>query len=93
MTVPIYAYSSRPAGAELASLQRLSAAWGTSYITWDTEAGNITAACFLSRFTKSYKWAHLDIAGTAWLSGAQKGATGRPVPMLMEYIRSKTVNK
>jgi leucyl aminopeptidase len=53
------------------------------------EAGTITAACFLSRFTKSYKWAHLDIAGTAWLSGAQKGATGRPVPMLMEYIRSK----
>ena len=57
------------------------------------EAGTITAACFLARFTKSYKWAHLDIAGTAWLSGAQKGATGRPVPMLMEYIRSKTVNK
>jgi len=53
------------------------------------EAGTITAACFLSRFTKDYKWAHLDIAGTAWLSGPQKGATGRPVPMLMEYIRSK----
>ena len=57
------------------------------------EAGTITAACFLARFTKSYKWAHLDIAGTAWLSGAQKGATGRPVPMLMEYIRSKTVSE
>ena len=53
------------------------------------EAGTITAACFLSRFTKDYKWAHLDIAGTAWLSGPQKGATGRPVPMLMENIRSK----
>ena len=57
------------------------------------EAGTITAACFLARFTKSYKWAHLDIAGTAWLSGPQKGATGRPVPMLMEYIRSKTASE
>jgi leucyl aminopeptidase len=56
------------------------------------EAGTITAACFLSRFTKSYKWAHLDIAGTAWMSGPQKGATGRPVPLLMEYIRSKVVS-
>jgi leucyl aminopeptidase len=50
------------------------------------KAGTITAACFLSRFTKQYRWAHLDIAGTAWLQGAQKGATGRPVPMLMEYL-------
>ncbi len=50
-------------------------------------AGTITAACFLSRFTKKYTWAHLDIAGTAWLSGAQKGATGRPVPLLVEYLR------
>ena len=51
------------------------------------KAGTITAACFLSRFTKKYHWAHLDIAGTAWLSGAQKGATGRPVPLLVEYLR------
>jgi len=50
-------------------------------------AGTITAACFLSRFTKKYHWAHLDIAGTAWLSGAQKGSTGRPVPLLVEYLR------
>jgi len=50
-------------------------------------AGTITAACFLSRFTKKYHWAHLDIAGTAWLSGGQKGATGRPVPLLVEYLR------
>ena len=50
------------------------------------EAGTITAACFLSRFTKKYKWAHLDIAGTAWISGDNKGATGRPVPLLMQYI-------
>ncbi|MBT5387980.1 MAG: leucyl aminopeptidase [Porticoccaceae bacterium] len=53
------------------------------------QAGTITAACFLARFAKTYKWAHLDVAGTAWVSGAQKGATGRPVPILMEYIRSK----
>ena len=50
------------------------------------KAGTITAACFLSRFTKKYTWAHLDIAGTAWLQGKDKGATGRPVPMLMEYL-------
>ena len=48
--------------------------------------GAITAACFLSRFTKEYRWAHLDIAGTAWKSGADKGATGRPVPLLMHYL-------
>lgn len=50
------------------------------------EAGTITAACFLSRFTKKYAWAHLDIAGTAWKSGGHKGATGRPVELLFEYL-------
>ena len=54
------------------------------------EAGTITAACFLSRFARKYRWAHLDIAGTAWLSGANKGATGRPVRMLMQYIINKS---
>jgi leucyl aminopeptidase len=49
-------------------------------------AGTITAACFLARFTKKFKWAHLDIAGTAWLSGTDKGATGRPVPLLTEVL-------
>ena len=49
-------------------------------------AGTITAACFLSRFTKAYKWAHLDIAGTAWVSGDAKGATGRPVPLLSSFL-------
>lgn len=52
-------------------------------------AGSITAACYLQRFTKAYPWAHLDIAGTAWLSGAQKGSTGRPVPMLLEFLRAR----
>jgi len=52
-------------------------------------AGSITAACYLARFTKAYPWAHLDIAGTAWLSGAQKGATGRPVPLLLEFLRAR----
>lgn len=50
------------------------------------DGGTITAGCFLSRFTKNYHWAHLDIAGTAWVSGAKKGATGRPVTMLAEYL-------
>jgi leucyl aminopeptidase len=49
-------------------------------------AGTITAACFLARYTKAYKWAHLDIAGTAWVSGDAKGATGRPVPLLAEFL-------
>lgn len=49
-------------------------------------AGAITAACFLSRFTEKYKWAHLDIAGTAWLQGKDKGATGRPVALLVQYL-------
>ncbi len=50
------------------------------------EAGSVTAACFLSRYTKNYPWAHLDIAGTAWKSGAAKGATGRPVALLVDYL-------
>ena len=54
------------------------------------DAGTITAACFLSRFTKDYHWAHLDIAGTAWHSGAHKGATGRPVPLLTRYLINKS---
>ncbi|NMK47700.1 leucyl aminopeptidase [Achromobacter sp. Bel] len=49
-------------------------------------AGAVTAACFLSRFAKAYPWAHLDIAGTAWRGGKDKGATGRPVPLLMQYL-------
>ena len=53
------------------------------------EAGSVTAACFLSRFTESYPWAHLDIAGTAWTGGAAKGASGRPVGLLTQYLLSK----
>jgi len=49
-------------------------------------AGSITAACFLSKFMKKYQWAHLDIAGTAWQSGKNKGATGRPVALLTQFI-------
>ena len=50
------------------------------------EGGAITAACFLGKFTKGMRWAHLDIAGTAWRSGSAKGSTGRPVPMLTEFM-------
>ncbi len=56
----------------------------------DREAGAIQAACFLSRFTKRYNWAHLDVAGTAWLSkGKDKGATGRPVALLTQYVMDR----
>ncbi|MDZ7643937.1 MAG: leucyl aminopeptidase [Woeseiaceae bacterium] len=53
------------------------------------EAGAITAACFLGRFAQGLDWAHLDVAGTAWRSGCCKGATGRPVPMLTEYLLAR----
>jgi len=49
-------------------------------------AGSVTAACFLSRYTKAYPWAHIDIAGTAWKSGGAKGATGRSVALLVDYL-------
>lgn len=50
------------------------------------EGGAITAGAFLSQFTEKANWAHLDIAGTAWLGGAKKGSTGRPVPLLVEFL-------
>jgi leucyl aminopeptidase len=55
--------------------------------------GTITAACFLSRFTKEYRWAHLDIAGTAWKSGKEKGSTGRPVPLLTQFLINRASGK
>ena len=54
---------------------------------FDRGAGSITAACFLSRFTQNLRWAHLDIAGTAWISGTQRQATGRPVALLMQWLQ------
>jgi leucyl aminopeptidase len=53
-------------------------------------AGTITAACFLARFTKKYHWAHLDIAGTAWRGGKDKGSTGRPVSMLTQFLLNRS---
>ena len=53
------------------------------------EAGAVTAACFLARFTEEYRWAHLDIAGAAWRSGARKGASGRPVKLLTQYLLNR----
>ena len=52
-------------------------------------AGSVTAACFLARFTKGQRWAHLDIAGTAYRGGAAKGATGRPVPLLTQFLLAR----
>jgi len=56
-------------------------------------AGAVTAACFLARFARKYKWAHLDIAGTAWRSGKEKGATGRPVPLLTQFLINRVGRK
>jgi leucyl aminopeptidase len=55
--------------------------------TYDRTAGSVTAACFLARFTEKYPWAHLDVAGTAWISGKKRTATGRPVPLLLQLLR------
>ena len=55
----------------------------------DRYGGAITAACFLARFARKLSWAHLDIAGTAWTSGKQKGATGRPVPLLTQFLLNR----
>jgi leucyl aminopeptidase len=52
-------------------------------------AGAVAAACFLSRFTRQQRWAHLDIAGTAYRGGAAKGATGRPVPLLTQFLLAR----
>ena len=57
------------------------------------EGGACTAASFLWKFAKDLKWAHLDIAGTAWLSGSQKGSTGRPVPLLVDFLLSRAATK
>jgi leucyl aminopeptidase len=57
------------------------------------EAGTITAACFLSRFARDYRWAHLDIAGVAWKQGKEKGATGRPVPLLTQFLLDRCERK
>lgn len=62
--------------SNFADLANIGGRWG----------GAITAGAFLANFTKDYAWAHLDIAGTAWLQGANKGATGRPVPLLVEFL-------
>ena len=51
--------------------------------------GSVTAACFLSRFAKSYDWAHLDVAGTASKGGKEKGSTGRPVPLLVQFLQDR----
>ncbi|TNG96220.1 leucyl aminopeptidase [Pasteurellaceae bacterium USgator11] len=65
--------------SNFADLANIGGRWG----------GASTAAAFLSNFTKKYPWAHLDIAGTAWKSGAEKGATGRPVALLVQYLLNK----
>jgi leucyl aminopeptidase len=55
--------------------------------------GAITAACYLSRVTRKMRWAHLDVAGTAWKSGREKGSTARPVPLLVRFVLRHAGNK
>ncbi|WP_101774708.1 leucyl aminopeptidase [Pasteurella oralis] len=69
--------------SNFADLANIGGRWG----------GAITAGAFLSNFTDKYRWAHLDIAGTAWLQGANKGATGRPVPLLVQFLINQAKNK
>lgn len=57
------------------------------------EAGAIIGGSFLARYTRDYKWAHLDIAGTAWKSGKEKGATGRPVPLLAQFLINRAARE
>jgi len=61
--------------------------------TGSREGGAITAACFLSKFAQGLRWAHLDIAGVAWLTGAQKGSTGRPVPLLVDFLINRAAKR
>ncbi|EPE74152.1 multifunctional aminopeptidase A [Pasteurella multocida RIIF] len=69
--------------SNFADLANIGGRWG----------GAITAGAFLSNFTDKYRWAHLDIAGTAWLQGANKGATGRPVPLLVQFLINQATGK
>jgi leucyl aminopeptidase len=62
-------------------------------IATNRDGGAIIAACFLSRFAKKFHWAHLDIAGTAWKTGKAKGATGRPVPLLTQYLLDRATEE
>lgn len=77
--LPLTAYASKGLKSNFADLANIGG----------KGAGAITAAAFLSAFSKKYNWAHLDIAGTAWKSGAEKGATGRPVGLLVQYLLNK----
>lgn len=74
--LPLYDEYQEQLKSNFADIANIGSRWG----------GAITAACFLSRFTKKFRWAHLDIAGTAWKSGKEKGATGRPVPLLTQFL-------
>jgi leucyl aminopeptidase len=55
------------------------------------DGGSITAACFLSKFSEDFRWAHLDIAGTAWRTGLNKGATGRPAPLVCQFLLNRAM--
>lgn len=74
--MPLWEEYQEQLDSNFADMANIGSRWG----------GSITAACFLSRFAKDVNWAHLDIAGVAWKSGKQKGSTGRPVPLLTQFL-------
>ena len=74
--LPLFDEYQEQLNSNFADIANIGSRWG----------GAITAACFLSRFARKFRWAHLDIAGTAWKSGKEKGATGRPVPLLTQFL-------
>jgi leucyl aminopeptidase len=78
--MPLWDDYQKELDSNFADMANIGGRWG----------GAITAACFLARYTKKYPWAHLDIAGTAWLEGTEKGATGRPVPLLTQFLLERS---
>jgi leucyl aminopeptidase len=78
--MPLWEDYQEELNSNFADMANIGSRWG----------GAVTAACFLSRYTKKYAWAHLDIAGTAWLNGKEKGATGRPVPLVTQFLLKRS---
>lgn len=81
--LPLWDAYQRQLDSNFADLANIGGRW----------AGAITAGCFLARFVEDFKWAHLDIAGTAWATGKAKGSTGRPVPLLVEFLCGRAARR
>ena len=77
--LPLWEEYQQELDSNFADVANIGGRWG----------GALTAACFLARFTKRYTWAHLDIAGVANKTGKEKGSTGRPVPLLVDFLLNR----